>query len=70
VVRTAGPIVLGFVLAQVAFGVLNILLGIPVWLSALHLGNAAAILGLMLILTLRLAFAPVAIAGALPAGAR
>lgn len=57
-VRAVGPVVLGFVVAQVMFGVLNVLLGIPVWLAAVHLANAAMILGMMVILTFRLALLP------------
>jgi cytochrome c oxidase assembly protein subunit 15 len=56
-VRSAGPAAFGFVLAQVVLGVLNVLMGLPVWLSALHLANAAAILGLLVVLTFRLALA-------------
>lgn len=43
------------VLAQVAIGVTNVLLGIPVWVSALHLANAAAMLALALMATFRTA---------------
>ncbi len=59
-VRAVGPAVLGLVVAQAIFGVLNVLLRIPVWLTALHLANAAAILGTMVILTFRLALLPAA----------
>ena len=45
-------------LAQGAIGVANVLLGIPVWVSALHLGNAALMLALSLIATFRLAAMP------------
>jgi cytochrome c oxidase assembly protein subunit 15 len=57
-VRAVGPAVLLFVVAQAMLGVLNVLLQIPVWLTALHLANAAAILGMMVILTFRLALLP------------
>ncbi len=53
---TALPVL---VLLQVAIGVVNVLMGIPVWVSALHLANAAALLALSLIATFRV--------GALPA---
>jgi heme A synthase len=46
------------VLAQAAIGVANVLLGIPVWVSALHLGNAALMLALALVATFRLAAMP------------
>jgi cytochrome c oxidase assembly protein subunit 15 len=45
-------------IAQVALGVTNVMLGIPVWVSALHLGNAAAMLALALATTFRLAVLP------------
>jgi hypothetical protein len=40
--------------------VANVLLGIPVWVSALHLGNAALMLSLSLVGTHRLAGMPAA----------
>ena len=46
------------VLLQIGVGVANVLMGIPVWVSALHLGNAAAIMAVMLIATLRVAALP------------
>ena len=48
----------GLTVAQVGIGVTNVLLGIPVWVSALHLGNAAAMLALALATTFRLAMFP------------
>lgn len=59
-VRYAAHLLPRLVLLQVAIGVVNVLLGIPVWVSALHLGNAAAILAVSLVATLRLAAQPVA----------
>lgn len=47
-------------MAQGAIGVANVLLGIPVWVSALHLGNAALMLALALVATFRLAAMPAA----------
>ncbi len=46
------------VVLQVALGVINVALGLPVWVSALHLGNATAILACMVITTFRLAALP------------
>ncbi|MBI5169949.1 MAG: COX15/CtaA family protein [Candidatus Eisenbacteria bacterium] len=59
-VRWLGRLAGRLVLLQIAIGVGNVLLGVPVWVSALHLGNAAAILAVMLVATLRLAALPVA----------
>jgi cytochrome c oxidase assembly protein subunit 15 len=59
-IRAGGPLVLGLTLGQVALGVANVLLGIPAWLSALHLANAVAILGLLVGLTFRAARLPAA----------
>ena len=55
VVRYVGRLLPRLVLVQIAIGVGNVLLGLPVWVSALHLANAAAILALSLVVTLRLA---------------
>jgi heme A synthase len=60
--RNLGRAMFLLVLAQGAIGVANILLGIPVWVSALHLGTATLLLALALVGTFRLA--------AMPAGAR
>ena len=72
VIRTIGRWTGALVLAQVVIGVTNVLLGIPVWVSALHLGNAAAILALLLVATLRAASARAGAPAlaAIPAGAR
>ncbi len=53
-VRLAGALVL----VQVALGVANVFLGLPVMISAAHLANATLILGCMLIATFRLAAHP------------
>ena len=55
VVARAGLLLVGIMLAQMAVGVHNILLGIQVWLSAIHLANAAAMLAIALGATFRLA---------------
>jgi cytochrome c oxidase assembly protein subunit 15 len=58
------------VLGQLAIGVANVVMGIPVWVSALHLANATAILALLLIATFRLAALPAPRATWAPAEAR
>lgn len=60
VVRSIGRFLPRLVLLQVLIGVANVLMGIPVWVSAIHLGNAALMLGLTLIATLRVAAMPAA----------
>jgi len=60
--RNLGRVMFLLVLAQGAIGVANVLLGIPVWVSALHLGTATLLLALSLVGTFRLA--------AMPAGER
>lgn len=62
VVRYAAHLLPRLVLLQVAIGIVNVLMGIPVWVSALHLGNAALIMAVALVATLRLAAQPVAAA--------
>lgn len=62
-VARAGTLLFVFVLLQAGIGILNILLGIPVWVSAMHLANAAFMLALSLLATLRLA----AVTSAVPA---
>ena len=58
--RNLGRAMFLLVLAQGVIGVANVLLGIPVWVSALHLGNAALMLALSLVGTFRLASMPAA----------
>lgn len=70
VVRTIGLLLPRLVVVQIAIGVMNVLMGIPVWVSALHLANAALMLGLSLVATLRLAAAPAARASFTEAVAR
>lgn len=57
-VRYMGRLAGRLVLLQLAIGVGNVLLGVPVWVSALHLGNATAIMAVMLVASLRLAAIP------------
>lgn len=57
-VRDLGRLAGWLVLLQLVIGVANVLMGIPVWVSALHLGNAAAIMAAMLVASLRLAALP------------
>ena len=57
-VRLAGLLVPVLAVVQIALGVANVLLGIPVWISALHLATATLILGTMLVATFRLAALP------------
>jgi len=49
--RSGGGLLFGLTLVQALFGILNVRLGIPVWLTALHLGVATAILALGVTLT-------------------
>jgi len=58
--RNLGRSMFLLVLAQAVLGVANVFLGIPVWVSALHLGNAALMLALSLVGTFRLATMPAA----------
>ena len=67
--RAGGAMALGLTLAQVVFGVCNVLLETPVWLTAMHIATAAALLALMVALTFRAGLAsaaarPVALAAA------
>ena len=49
--RSGGGLLFGLTLVQALFGILNVRLGIPVWLTALHLSMATAILALGVTLT-------------------
>src|SRR6185436_11601070 len=51
VVASVGPVLVGLVLGQIVIGVLNLWLGIQVWLSALHLANAAGMLAVAIAAT-------------------
>jgi cytochrome c oxidase assembly protein subunit 15 len=57
-VRASARLALMLVVAQVVLGVSNVLLGTPPWLSAMHLANAAAILGILVLTTCRVATLP------------
>jgi len=69
-IRRAGATALGLVLVQIGLGVANVLSGIPVWLTALHLATAATLLATLLVGTLRLAALPASSAAWAEAGAR
>lgn len=56
--RAGGPLALGLTLAQVAVGVTNVFLAVPVWLSAVHLALATALLATLVTLTFRAALLP------------
>jgi cytochrome c oxidase assembly protein subunit 15 len=58
VVARIARVLLGIACVQMIVGVFNVLLGIRVWLSALHLANAAAMLALSITATFRLATRP------------
>ncbi len=58
IVAAVGPLLLGLALGQGALGVVNLMLSIRVWLSALHLANAAGMLALAMATTFRLATQP------------
>jgi cytochrome c oxidase assembly protein subunit 15 len=68
VLRAGAPLVLGLVFAQMALGISNVLLGLPVWVSAMHLATAAALLGLMVMLTFRAASLPARLPDPQPRG--
>ncbi|HET9328839.1 MAG TPA: COX15/CtaA family protein [Candidatus Eisenbacteria bacterium] len=57
-VASVGPVLLGLTLGQVVLGVLNIWVGIQVWLSALHLANATGMLAVAIATTFRVASMP------------
>jgi len=57
-VAGVGPMLVGLVLGQGVIGVLNLWLGIQVWLSALHLANAAGMLAVAIAGTFRVASMP------------
>ena len=57
-VRAGGSLALGLTLAQIVFGVWNVLSGTPPWLSAVHLATAAAILATLVTTTFRVARMP------------
>ena len=58
-VRAGATMTLGLTFGQVVLGVCNVLLGTPAWISALHIATAAALLGLLIVVTYRVALLPV-----------
>jgi cytochrome c oxidase assembly protein subunit 15 len=69
-IQRGGTLALGLTVAQVVMGVCNVFLGTPPWLSAAHLGNAAAILALLVTVTFRIAALPAGVPRLVPAEAR
>ncbi|OGF13688.1 MAG: hypothetical protein A2W00_03420 [Candidatus Eisenbacteria bacterium RBG_16_71_46] len=61
-VRAGAAMALWLTLSQAVLGVCNVLLGTPPWLSAAHIATAAAILAVMVTVTLRAAALPAAVA--------
>ncbi|MBI1798878.1 MAG: COX15/CtaA family protein, partial [Candidatus Eisenbacteria bacterium] len=59
-VALGATLALGLTVIQIVLGVCNVLLRTPVWLSAAHLGTAAAILALMVVTLFRTARLPAA----------
>lgn len=59
-IRTGAWVAFGLTLFQAVLGVCNVFLATPVWLSALHLATAAALIGLQVTLVLHAARLPVA----------
>jgi cytochrome c oxidase assembly protein subunit 15 len=57
-VRSGARLALWLTCAQVVLGVCNVLLGTPVWITALHLATAATMLGMMVLVTFRVALIP------------
>lgn len=57
-VRLLGHLIVIVTFKQVALGIVNLLLGVPVFLSAIHLANAAVLVALSLVATLRVAALP------------
>jgi len=58
VVRYVALLLPMLTVGQVVLGVCTVLLGVPVWLSALHLANAACLLAIALVATFRVAAMP------------
>jgi len=59
-IRAGASMAFGLTLTQVVLGVCNVFLGTPVWLSAMHLATAAALIALMVTVSLRAARLPAA----------
>ncbi len=51
VLRAGGAMLFALTLTQAMFGILNVLLGVPVWMSAVHLGTATAMIATGVALT-------------------
>ncbi len=66
-VRDGAGVALVLVLAQVALGVLNVLLGVPVWVTTLHIANAILLFGTLVATTFRAALLPVRVTRLEPA---
>jgi heme a synthase len=58
-VRDAAAAAVALVLAQVALGVLNVLLGVPPWVTTLHIANAILLFATLVATTFRAALLPV-----------
>jgi len=58
VIARVGSLLLALTIGQMALGVINVILGIQVWVSALHLANATGMLALSLAATYRIASSP------------
>jgi len=69
-VRVAGRTALTLVVAQVALGVCVVVLQAPVWISAMHLATAVALIAVLVIGTFRLAAVPATGSSLVPAEAR
>ncbi len=52
-VRAGAAAVLGLVIVQIVLGAFNVLLAVPVWLTAAHLATATALFALAVVTTLR-----------------
>jgi heme A synthase len=61
---------MGLTLLQVAVGVGNVVMRVPTWMSALHLGVAASILATLVVLTHRAARLPARALHVVPVEAR
>jgi cytochrome c oxidase assembly protein subunit 15 len=51
VLRAGGAMLFALTMTQAMFGILNVLMGVPVWMSAVHLGTATAMLAMGVALT-------------------
>lgn len=69
-IRAGASMAFGLTLSQVVLGVCSVFLQTPVWLVAMHLATAAALLALMVTLSLRAARLPAAETGPAMAAAR